>query len=297
MKNYVLFKFVYIWGDYVYKKYDIKPVLEINSVYSAFKMRYPENYYFDGESHDFWELVCILDGKACITAGSKLINLKAGQAVIHPPMEFHRLSTENNSPEIAIFSFSSSLMPEVKNSVYSLNSENLQLILKICENSMLVSHFSEKSEFVEILSGEEMRANIMLLQLEILVLSILENFEVPKLSRIKTQTAKNYTRIANILEENVDKNLSIDDIAVLCSMSSSNVKKTFSMYSGGGVIEYFNTLKIKKAMLLLSEGYSIEDTAYRLGFSDRNYFSTVFKKISGYPPSHYKKSIQNPSQT
>ena len=163
------------------------------------------------------------------------------------------------------------------------------MITDICEDAIKTFHFSKNKDYVEIISGEEIRANMVVLRLELLILSMFQNYKIPRIDAIKSQVALNYMKIAKILEDNVDKNLSIEDIARLCNMSSSNVKKCFSMYSGSGVISYFNTLKIKKAMKLLGNGMTIEETAYKLGFSDRNYFSTVFKRISGYPPTHYKQ--------
>ena len=43
----------------------------------------------------------------------------------------------------------------------------------------------------------------------------------------------------------------------------------------------------KELCNLLSEGYSISETACRCGFSDPNYFSKVFKKVKGVAPSDY----------
>ncbi|MBR2043868.1 MAG: AraC family transcriptional regulator [Clostridia bacterium] len=54
-------------------------------------------------------------------------------------------------------------------------------------------------------------------------------------------------------------------------------------------MEYFNNIKIRKAIEHLKEGFSVKETAIALGFSDPNYFSTVFKRITGNPPSFYKK--------
>lgn len=269
--------------------YDIERVIEIKSICTAFKTKYPENYYYEGEAHMAWELVCVLDGRACITAGSEIFYLKKGQAILHTPMEFHRITTENNNPEIAIIVFDAPIMPEIKSRIYSINPENMLLICGICDDVMKAFDYSSIEGSVRTLPGEELRANMVLLKTELLLLSVFQNFKVTKTETIESQVALNYMKIAKILEENVDKNLTIDDIAKLCNMSGSNVKKCFSKYSGSGVISYFNTLKIKKAMKLLGQGVSIEETAYNLGFSDRNYFSTVFKRISGYPPTHYKK--------
>ncbi len=107
-------------------------------------------------------------------------------------------------------------------------------------------------------------------------------------STSKSRSAVNYSTIVEILENNLDKNLSICEIAKLCHMSEVNVKKTFSKYLNIGVINYYNNLKINAAMAMLKGGMTVRETAEALGFANQNYFSTVFKRTTGHIPSDYK---------
>ncbi|MBQ2754988.1 MAG: helix-turn-helix transcriptional regulator, partial [Clostridia bacterium] len=66
----------------------------------------------------------------------------------------------------------------------------------------------------------------------------------------------------------------------------------FTKCTGIGIKTYFNKLKVNKAKVLLKEGNSVSDTAYALGFTDQNYFSTMFKRITGNPPTFYKNNLQ-----
>ena len=45
-------------------------------------------------------------------------------------------------------------------------------------------------------------------------------------------------------------------------------------------------------MELLKEGCGINETAEVLGFCDRNYFSTVFKRTTGESPANYLRKQQ-----
>ena len=71
-------------------------------------------------------------------------------------------------------------------------------------------------------------------------------------------------------------------------MSEVNLKKTFSKYLNIGVINYYNNLKINSAMTMLKDGMTVRETAEALGFANQNYFSTVFKRITGRTPSNYR---------
>ena len=66
------------------------------------------------------------------------------------------------------------------------------------------------------------------------------------------------------------------------------MRSIFRKYAGKGVMSYFNLMKIKKAIVYLQEGKSVKETALMLGFSDQNYFNTVFKRMIGVPPGKYK---------
>ena len=100
--------------------------------------------------------------------------------------------------------------------------------------------------------------------------------------------AENYAFILKTINSNIEKRLSVTELAVLCNMSEINLQKTFSHYAGVGIIEYFNRVKMQRATELLNEGASVKQTALQLGFYDQNYFSTVFKRITGHTPSRYK---------
>ena len=47
-------------------------------------------------------------------------------------------------------------------------------------------------------------------------------------------------------------------------------------------------MKMRKAAELLRAGARVGEAAAALGFSDQNYFSTVFHRIMGVPPGKYK---------
>lgn len=59
---------------------------------------------------------------------------------------------------------------------------------------------------------------------------------------------------------------------------------------GTGIAEYIRKLRIEKARLLLKghPDLSIADVAFACGFSDYNYFITVFKRLTGVPPKAYR---------
>ena len=128
---------------------------------------------------------------------------------------------------------------------------------------------------------------LALKELEAFLLGIIAGKPINK-SAVKTKGAQSYTKIVSVMEENTDKNLSVSDIAKMGNMSEINLQKTFSRYSGMGVKKYFNNLKVTLAKEMIRGGSSVAEASERLGFENQNYFSTVFKRLTGKAPSCYK---------
>lgn len=59
---------------------------------------------------------------------------------------------------------------------------------------------------------------------------------------------------------------------------------------GKGIAEHIRNLRIEKAKQLLEEGQlTLADISYECGFTDYNYFITVFKKVTGTSPMKYRE--------
>ena len=54
-----------------YESITLKENLHIRKIYSIHYFEYMKDYVFEGESHDFWELVCVDSGSIYVTAGDK----------------------------------------------------------------------------------------------------------------------------------------------------------------------------------------------------------------------------------
>jgi len=86
-----------------------------------------------------------------------------------------------------------------------------------------------------------------------------------------------------------DSQLTVYDLCRLLGISDTYFRKLFFRVYGTTPNRYINNLRITYAEeLLLSGYYTVEDVAERAGFCDAKYFSTVFKKLRGYPPRRIK---------
>ncbi len=74
-------------------------------------------------------------------------------------------------------------------------------------------------------------------------------------------------------------------------LSAAYLGKVFKENSGLSFSQYLNELRITKAKELLVSGKKkIKDVAVEVGYSDANYFHSIFKKITGSSPTDYFSS-------
>lgn len=87
--------------------------------------------------------------------------------------------------------------------------------------------------------------------------------------------------------------LSLDNLARICSVSKSYLSVLFRKETGITITEYINQTRIRESIALLNTtGMPIGDIAAHCGFPDANYFSRIFRKLQGQSPRQYRAGIQ-----
>lgn len=264
----------------------IKKQFEIDALYTAFERFANNDFNFKGESHGFYELVSVISGSVGIAAGDKIYHLEQGDVAIHPPHQFHRIwSHIDTNPHFIIISFSARTQFAL-DGVYTTEPATFNLLIDTFK-VLMKSCLFEKEQITQIINGKELAVQKAVKNLENIICDIIENPKNALQQYDVSKTAIRYSQIINCLEENYDKTLTVPQIAKLCNISESALKQTFKKYSGIGVMEYFNNVKVKYAIGLLYKGSTIKEVAKSLGFGDPNYFSTVFKRVTGVSPKNY----------
>ena len=90
------------------------------------------------------------------------------------------------------------------------------------------------------------------------------------------------------IQFNYSHDISINDVAKSVGVSRSHLYRVFMSNVGKSPIDYLTEYRINEACnLLRSSNLSIAEVAISVGFFDQFYFSRVFKKAVGIPPSKY----------
>ena len=100
------------------------------------------------------------------------------------------------------------------------------------------------------------------------------------------------------IQFNYSHDISIDDVAKSVGVSRSHLYRVFMLNVGKSPIDYLTDYRINEACKLLRAGnLSIAEVAVSVGFFDQFYFSRVFKRAKGVPPSKYLASQTDAAET
>ncbi len=93
---------------------------------------------------------------------------------------------------------------------------------------------------------------------------------------------------------NYSGEIDVSRVAASAGISRSHLYRLFMQHISIPPNEYLMRYRISKAASLLKTGrLTVGEVAYSTGFSDQLYFSRVFKKYMGIPPSRYGPAIRS----
>jgi len=287
-------------------RHGFSSVFKVDKIITMFYMELSKDFYYDGESHDFWEMVYIDKGEMVCTADKSKFTLKSGELTFHKPNEFHNLSgNQNTAPNVNIITFEckSREMRHFEGKIFRLDAEERALFSMLFSEGL--SCFKLVDDLNPLLQQLEKIPNAPLGS-EQMVKNLLEIFLI-KLRRHKETITKKSRRnyhingidiprdvkeILDYIDEHIYEKLNVHAIAKALGKSESTIKNLFSIYHSGGIMQYCNAQKIKEAKKLIREDrYNFAQIATMLHFDTPQYFSKCFKKFAKMTPSEYKRSI------
>ncbi len=294
-----------------YRSIRLQDILTIHEVYSIHYFEYMCDFSFPGESHDFWEFLCVDKGEVNVLAGKKFHVLKKGDIIFHKPNEFHNVKSNGLiAPNLVVMSFActSPVMAFFEEKILKVGeSERLLLAQIIQEAKHIFEGRLDNPYQEELVRSESPRfagEQLIRLYLEQLLLQLIrrymvdtsptfaENSTLVKSVKQKADGAL-LSQIQEYMEAHIHESLTIDKICKSNSVGRSQLQKLFRDRSGYGAIEYFSRMKIDLAKQMIREDrINFTQIADKLGFSSIHYFSRQFKRITGMTPSEYASSIK-----
>ena len=281
-------------------------IFNVEKIITIFYMELSKNFYYDGEKHDFWELVYIDKGEMVCIADDKRYILKSGEMTFHKPNEFHNLSGNHDvAPNVCIITFEckSRAMKHFEGKIFHLSAKDKALFSELISEGLSCYQLEDinnplHQKMLKIktapFGSSQMTKNL----LEIFLIKLCRNTNIVEKDARQSYEINgldvpyNMKEILDFLEENIYKKITIPDIAHHVGKSESTIKQVFAKYTTGGIMRYYKKLKIKEARKLIRENhYNMTQISDMLQFDSPQYFTRCFKEVTNMTPSEYKSSI------
>lgn len=246
-------------------------------------------------SHDYEELLVGVEGYLDHFIDFKSERIEAPYISFVARGKVHRVipGTVEGKCLIWVLRFKNELIPEVAFQLYANfhDSANIELFAN--------DRFRRLVALCEILHGEMKQDPPDFSVIRPLLTSLLtlieverKNVETPGAVNPKTQniTFKNFLKI---LEENFRRSLGVEYYAEKLFMSSRNLNIICQNVMQQSASEIIETRKLIEAKnLLVSTDKPVSEIGFELGYNEKSYFTTVFKKKAGQTPSDFRKEMR-----
>jgi two-component system response regulator YesN len=162
---------------------------------------------------------------------------------------------------------------------------------------LLIQAASRKGQSVyDLVSGQEIEEGRMLRTPTLMQgwAAKLLNKAAPALTDRQRDTSAVIARIQAYIQDNLDKELSRDDIAGSVYRNPAYLSRLFRKETGLSLSDYIVQAKIEKVKKQLKEtNDKISNIAESLGYVHFSYFAKLFKKMTGLTPQEYRKKHQS----
>lgn len=281
-----------------YVKTKPRIVVNVSSIVTIHYFEFGPTFVYAGEQHNFWEMVYVDKGSVLVKRDGETLTLKQGEILFHEPNEFHSIRSLDSSPNFFVISFncaSPAMARFVKYQTYldKTLKTYLSSIIKEAEKTYVIPKNDPDLKKLKLredalLGGEQ------------LIKTYLEQFLIFLIRSMITSAAPSFPQkdeISDPLVESVrqyliayaESNVRIEDLCREFDYSRSYLSRRFREKTGQTLAAYAMQLKIDEAKRLIREtDLNLSQISTRLSFENPQYFSRVFKRVTGMTPTEFR---------
>lgn len=250
--------------------------------------------------HDEIELVYVFKGRISSTCNLNNIIAEAGDFIFINSNEFHDYSVL----EAPISLYCAVIDLSLLQGRY-LNSYDSQYITASQKIAIFNNHISNskpmKDFFMSIWAENKQRnigyeyaikSNIYGI-FSLLIRSYMKYTITSKENSHRNQNVHKINKVIKYIEEHYQEEITLDDMANTLNFNRYYFCRFFKEITGVTPAEYVNNFRIHQAISIMCNypELSITMIAMKSGFNDPNYFSRIFRSITGFTPSNYKARL------
>ncbi|MCZ8517373.1 AraC family transcriptional regulator [Paenibacillus filicis] len=268
-------------------------------------------------SHDFVELVFLVDGQAEHLFEGQCYPIRAGDVFIINPGEIHSYRTKPGQRiEIINCLFLPELISEAMLRELGVSrSMDYFYVYPFLDAGERFHHRlnlagTKASEVGALLAAmivewEQRRPGyttiirLQLLQLLIMLSRFYAEVSGKEYKPVEKERTVLIRRINGFLERHFDQKLAIPDLCTFFNISNRQLNRIFKQETGQTVTERIHQIRIERAKQYLMDGHDkVIEIAHRVGYEDPSFFTQLFRRKVGCSPGQYRDLyIESISQT
>ena len=237
-----------------------------------FCKEYGSNFSYPGHLHQSFELITVLDGEMHVKVDNKEYDICKNQAVLVFPNQIHSMTSSKCEHMLCIFS------PEIVQSFFALHTGKMPLSNKFCLGDDIVNAINELTE-----------DNSLIKKKSVLYAACSEFDDTAEYICSRNTDSELLFRIFEFVENNYNKDCSLDALSVYTSFSYAYLSRYFKNATDISFNEYVNMYRVGKACYMLNNtDCSVLRCAMECGFSSLRSFNRNFKLHTSTTPKLYR---------
>ena len=277
-----------------------KTVVDITRIVTIHYYEVDPHFVFEGEQHDFWELVYVDKGSVAVRRDNEEIVLQQGQVIFHRPNEFHSIRSLDSAPNFFVISFVSSSLAMSYFERYCAPLERahktfLSSIIKEAEATYLIPKNDPDLRRLRRrpdapLGGEQLIKSYLEQLFISLLRSMISTDTTPSQPQWIVEEQPLVAALKEYLCTRCEETVRIDEVCRAFGYSKSFLSRLFREHTGESLASFATAKKMERAKdLLRQDGLNIAQIAAQLSFESPQYFARAFKRQYGMTPTEFKK--------
>lgn len=233
--------------------------------------------------HEHLEMLYVTGGECEFICNGKCFDARRGDLVVVNSAEIHSFVARGTAEYYSII-----LYPEFLSDIKRISTP---ICNRVRDDEKIEHFFAElHREYTDNKTASDMATKgILYMLLTYLYRNYVYDGEWANDGPLAAELLQRLDRVITYISEHYHEKITTATLAEMCYVSEAHFCRFFKSAVGKTVTRYVNEYRVEKAkVLLLKTGESIAEIGVEVGFEDPNYFSRVFRSVTGISPQEFR---------